>query len=51
VVERAFGLLEIHHDDKGEVLSAGDSILDFLDLKPDDRLRPRVVSNQVIRSV
>ena len=51
VVERAFGLLEIHHDDKGEVLSAGDAILDFLDLKSEDRLRPRVVSNQVIRSV
>lgn len=51
VVERAFGLLEVHHDDKGEVLSAGDAILDFLDLKNDSTLRPRVVSNQVIRSV
>ena len=51
VVERAFGVLEIHHDDKGEVMSAGDAILEFLDLKPDDRLRPRVVSNQIIRAV
>ena len=51
VVERAFGLLEVHHDDKGEVLSAGDSILEYLDLKADDRIRPKVVSNQVIRSV
>ena len=30
VVERAFGLLEVHHDDKGEVQSAGDAILDYL---------------------
>jgi ethanolamine utilization microcompartment shell protein EutL len=51
VVERAFGLLEVHHDDKGEVQSAGDSILSYLDLKADDRIRPKVVSNQVIRSV
>ncbi len=51
VVERAFGLLEIHHDDKGEVLSAGDAILDYLDLKRDDCAKPRVVSNQVIRSI
>lgn len=51
VVERAFGLLEIHHDDKGEVMSAGDSVLEYLDIKAEDRLRPRVVSNQVIRSV
>ena len=51
VVERAFGLLEIHHDDKGEVMSAGDTVLEYLDIKADDRLRPRVVSDQVIRSV
>ena len=51
VVERAFGLLEIHQDDKGEVMSAGDAVLEYLDIKSEDRLRPRVVSNQVIRSV
>jgi len=51
VVERAFGLLEVHHDDKGEVLSAGGSILDFLGLKESDRHTPKVVSNQIIRAV
>ena len=51
VVERAFGLLEIHHDDKGEVMSAGDSIMSFLDADLKDVTRPRVVSNQVIRAV
>jgi ethanolamine utilization microcompartment shell protein EutL len=51
VVERAFGLLEIHHDDKGEVLSAGDAILEYLGLKESDCVRPKVVSNQIIRAV
>ena len=51
VVERAFGLLEIHHDDKGEVSSAGDAILSALDVTLADGLRPRVVSDQIIRSV
>ena len=51
VVERAFGLLEIHHDDKGEVLSAGDAVLDYLKLTREGGLKPRVVSNQIIRSV
>ena len=51
VVERAFGLLEIHHDDKGEVMSAGDAIVDFLKVKHEDTLKPRVVSNQIIRAV
>ena len=47
VVERAFGLLEIHHDDKGEVMSAGDSVLDYLDIKSDDRLRPIDASDPI----
>ena len=51
VVERAFGLLEVHHDDKGQVLSAGDAVLQHLGITEADSMRPRVVSNQIIRSV
>lgn len=51
VVERAFGLLEIHHRDQGQVLDAGQAVLRFLDLDEHDRLQPRVVSDQVIRAV
>ena len=51
VVERAFGLLEVHHDDKGEVLSAGDAVLEHLNVDRADVLKPKVVSNQIIRSV
>jgi hypothetical protein len=51
VVERAFGLLEVHAEDKGEVIGAGNAILDALDLKESDRLKPQVVSNQIIRSI
>lgn len=51
VVERAYGLLEVHHDDKGEVHAAGDAVLSHLDLTREGGLKPRVVSNQVIRSV
>lgn len=51
VVERAFGLLEVHHEDKGEVLSAGEAILDELGCKVQDRIKPKVVSNTIIRSI
>ena len=51
VVERAFGLLEVHHRDQGEVLSAGHTILSALELAEADRMAPRVATNQVIRSV
>jgi hypothetical protein len=51
VVERAYGLLEVHDHDKGEVLSAGATILKHLELREEDRLKPRVATNQIIRSV
>lgn len=51
VVERAFGLVEVHHDEQGEVLQAGQAVCDFLGTKPDAYTRPRVVSGQIIRAV
>lgn len=51
VVERAFGLLEVHHRDQGEVRQAGKAALDYMRLSEKERTKPRVVSNQVIRAV
>src|SRR6267142_843729 len=51
VVERAFGLLEIHDFDKGQVRLGGQAVLDYLELDEHERLKPRVVSDQVIRAV
>ncbi len=51
IVERAFGLLEVHEHDKGEVISAGQAILDFLELEEKDRVKPNIVANQIIRSM
>lgn len=51
VVERAFGLLEVHEWDKGEVMSAGKAILDGLGVSAEERMKPRVVSSQIIRAV
>jgi len=51
VVERAFGLLEIHHRDKGQVMDGGAAVLSYLGIGESDRIMPRVVSDQVIRAV
>ncbi|MBM3320148.1 MAG: BMC domain-containing protein [Candidatus Eisenbacteria bacterium] len=51
VVERAYGLLEVHHKAQGEVRQAGEAALNYLRLKATDRIRPRVVSSQIIRAV
>ena len=51
VVERAYGMLEVHHSDQGQVKEAGQAILDFLGMKETDRLRPRIASSQVITGI
>lgn len=51
VVERAFGLLEVHDFDQGEVRAAGESILQHLGAEVTDRLQPRVVSTQIITGI
>ena len=51
VVERLFGLLEVHHEVQAEVRAAGAAILEALGVQESERLRPRVVSSQIIRHV
>jgi hypothetical protein len=51
VVERAFGVLEVHDEDQGNVQQAGAAILDGLGLQEADRYKPRVISSQIIRGV
>ena len=51
VVERAYGMLEVHSEDKGEVRSAGDAILGHMGVKEEDRLKPKIISNTIIRAI
>jgi hypothetical protein len=51
VVERLFGLLEIHHEVQAEVRAAGAAVLGALGVVEADRIKPRVVSSQIIRNV
>lgn len=51
IVERLYGLLEVHHEVQAEVRAAGEAILDALGVKEADRIKPRVVSSQIIRHI
>jgi len=51
VVERLFGLLEVHSPSQADVRAAGTAILDALGLQESDRWKPTVFSSQVIRHV
>jgi len=49
IVERLYGLLEIHSESQADVRQAGKAILDALQLREEDRWKPRTLSSQVIR--
>jgi hypothetical protein len=51
IVERLYGLLEVHSSSQADVRAAGAAILETLELKEEDRLKPRVVSSQIIRNI
>ncbi len=51
VVERAYGLLEVHHEDQGQVLDAGRAILEGLGVAEEDRIKPNVVTHEIIRAI
>jgi len=51
IVEREFGLLEIHSRTQEEVLAAGEAVLDYLGLTINDRVKPKVASTELITNV
>ena len=50
-IERLYGLLEIHSSRQGDTMTAGRAILDFLGLRERDRLKPQIMSSQIIRNL
>jgi hypothetical protein len=51
IVERAYGLLEVHSFDQGEVRQAGSAMLDKLGVAVEERLKPRILSEQTITGI
>ena len=51
IIERINGLLEVHSDEQAEVRRAGEEILRSLGLGEDDRIKPRVLTSQVVRNI
>jgi len=52
IVERAFGVLEVHSFNQGEVREAGSAILEALGCSSElERIKPRVVTSQTITNI
>ena len=51
VVERAYGMLEVHADSPADVKQAGEVILDYLGCKETDRLKPKILATETVERI
>ena len=51
IVERYYGLLEVHSHSQAETRAAGEAILRELELEEVDRRKPQILSSQVVRNI
>jgi len=51
IVEREFGMFEVHSMNQAAVIEAGHVVLDRLGLKMEDRVKPEIASVQVITRI
>jgi hypothetical protein len=51
IVERAYGLLEVHSDSQGDTRMAGEAVLKTIEKTEEDRLKPRILTSQLIKNV
>jgi ethanolamine utilization microcompartment shell protein EutL len=51
VVERAYGMLEVHSNSQGDVRMAGEAVLKAIEKTEEERIRPRVLTSQLIKNV
>jgi len=51
IVERYYGLLEVHSSEQAETRAAGKAMLDEIGLEVGSRIKPRVLSSQIVRAI
>ncbi len=51
IVERRYGMLEVHHEDRGQVRAAADAVLDFYGIEETARLAPVVRTRQLLTGI
>lgn len=51
IVERAYGSLELHSEDQGMTKAAGEAILEYYGMQEEDRLQPKIISEQIITGI
>jgi len=51
IVERAYGMLEVHSSSQGDTRMAGEAVLKAIGQTEHDRIKPRILTSQLIKNV
>jgi hypothetical protein len=51
IIERYYGMLEVHSPEQAETRAAGAAILESIGLTESDRMKPRILSSQIVRRI
>ena len=51
IIERYYGMLEVHSAEQSETRAAGAAILESVGLSESDRFKPRILSSQIVRRI
>jgi ethanolamine utilization microcompartment shell protein EutL len=51
IVERAYGMLEVHSDSQGDTRVAGETVLHTIEKTENERIKPRILTSQLIKNV
>ncbi|MDP9341060.1 MAG: hypothetical protein M3Q23_02900 [Actinomycetota bacterium] len=51
IIERYYGMLEVHSPDQADARAAGAAILEAVGAKEGDRIKPRILSSQIVRRI
>jgi len=51
IIERYYGMLEIHSSDQADARAAGEEMLKQIGAKETDRIKPRILSSQIVRRI
>jgi len=51
IVERLFGMLEVHSHNQGDARQAGNATLEAINLKEEQRMKPQILTSQLIKNI
>ena len=51
MIERLYGVMEVHASSQSDTKAAGRAVLDAIGVRASDCMKPRVISSQIIRNI